>query len=93
MDTRKIERYVNLLLFIYENPGCVIATIKKEVGMIYSSLYNLLESWIKEKKIIKVRKDRIYFGGKKDEYSITQEGIDLLLRLKEVLNKKLKSKI
>jgi hypothetical protein len=52
-----------------------------------------LEKWIEEKKIKKVRKDKIYLGGTKDEYSITQEGIDFLFRLKEVLNKKLKSKI
>jgi predicted transcriptional regulator len=93
MKTSRIEQYVNLLLFIYGNPSCELATLKKELGMAYSTLHNLLEKWIEEKKIKKVRKDKIYLGGTKDEYSITQEGIDFLFRLKEVLNKKLKSKI
>lgn len=87
MDTKKVEKYTKLLAFIYYHPGCELGTVLEELRIKRGSTYKALELWIKEKKVVKVRKKQIIMGKHKDLYSLTSEGEELFFRLKEALNK------
>jgi len=91
LKTSKLEKHINLLLYIYQHPRCELKSAERELGIMYDTLYKAVEQYVKESKVVKTRKAEIILGGTKLEYSLTEEGVAFLFRLKETLNKKLKN--
>ena len=67
--------------------------MKKDLGINTSSLSDMVKGYIKQKLVIKTRKQQILLGGDQLEFSLTKEGVEFLYKLKETLNKKLKNTI
>jgi len=63
--------------------------MKKDLGINTSSLNDAVKGYIKQKLVVKTRKQQIFLGGDQLEFSLTKKGVEFLYKLKETLNKKL----
>ncbi len=88
MKSSTMERWVKLLAYLYYHPNCEAPAVIEELALTKDSTYKTLETWVKEKKVVKIRRKEIKLGGTKILYSLTPDGEALFFRLKEALDKK-----
>ena len=88
MKSSTMEKWVKLLAYLYYHPNCEAPEAINFLHLKKDGTYKTLETWIEEKKVVKIRKEEIVMGKAKDLYSLTSEGEELFFRLKDALNKK-----
>lgn len=81
MSLRKIEKYIEILLYLFSNKTATRNQIAKEFRVKYSTLSSLFKKWIGEGYISKVEINITYAGEDRYGYQITEKGIFFLKNL------------
>ncbi len=74
MDLYSLEQYIDLLVFIYNNPNVVVSSILSSIKITKTKLYVLLNDWAEDGILIKKKKEQISPGGDQYEFKIAEKG-------------------
>ena len=77
MALKKIEKYIDLLLFLYANKKVDVGTIEKKFGMKYITVNKLFKIWMQE-GLIEREKIIGTHGGYSYQYYLNEKGIKFL---------------
>ena len=90
MSLDKLEKYIEILLYLYVNKTSTRNQIVDKYQITYSTLSSLFNKWIDGGYILKVDIEITYAGEDRYGYQITKKGIGYLKNLQGRLNKTLK---
>ncbi len=89
MKIQTLENYIKLLQILSSGKNLEIKTIQKKLDMKYNTLHTALNKWADAGFINKIRKEQILLGGDKDEYVISNKGVEFIKQLVIDLQKNL----
>ncbi len=78
MNTDKIMSLVDLLLFLNESKEIDMSNLTLEFSKNYQTLYKIIKDFIDEGLIQKEKKDRLFLGGYKYNFSLSDKGQNFL---------------
>lgn len=90
MSLRKIEKYLEILLYFYSREKVTRNELVQEFEMPYSTLSSLFKKWINQGYLTRMEMQITYAGEERFAYEITNKGKKFLKQLQEILDNGLK---
>jgi len=87
MKIEKLVQYIDILLFLSENDKIELRVISEKFNLSYQTVHSLIEKWKDEGYVERKRKEVLFLGGDKYEYTITDKGKKVIKDLKEKISK------
>ena len=87
MSLRKVEQYIDILLYLHSNDNITMNSVVNQFKMKYSTVRTIFKRWLADNYILKVRIKDIKAGDDQYYYEITQAGVDYLKQLESKLKK------